>query len=312
MTRVKEFLIHMMPIIGLLILVIAFAILTDGKSISKINLKILTNQIVVVGLVATGAVFTFSSGAIDMSMSGTMALSAIFGSLVGQSTESFPAMIVVTIITAMSLSMIKGLAAAYMTLPVFIVTLIFGTVLSAIGLVALGDETSLFLGSMIPDYEPVFLNTVFLFGFFLFALIIFNYTKIGKSLKLMGGNILAAGQSGISQKKYTIIAFLLSGVGVTLATIMTMMKTKTVMATTGSSVGFDLLIAVVIGGMPLTGGPRSKISAGIIGAATITVMNNGLSIMNVDNDVIQIIRGIIFLTVVFMTSMSYRTKLLPK
>lgn len=312
MTKVKNIIIHLMPTIGLLLLVIAFAVLTDGKSISPINLKILTNQIVVIALVAIGAVFSFSCGAIDMSMGGTMALAAIIGALAGKSTENFTVMILVTIGVAMALALIKGVIAAYLTLPVFIVTLIFGTVLSALGLVALGSESILSLGALVPEYNQVTMNIIFLFGFFFVALVIFNYTKIGKSLKLMGGNLLASTQSGINEKKNMIIAFLISGMGVTLATIMTMMKTKTVTAQTGASIGFDLLVAVVIGGMPLSGGPRSKISAGLVGASTITILNNGLSIMNVDNDIIQIVRGIIFLVVVFMTSLSYRTKLLPK
>ena len=48
------------------------------------------------------------------------------------------------------------------------------------------------------------------------------------------------------------------------------------------SLGNDVMVALVLGGMPLSGGPRSKISAGIIGAATITILNSGLTILGLD------------------------------
>ncbi len=312
MSKYKELLKDLMPTIGLILLVTIFAILTDGRSVSSVNIKIISNQIIVVALVSLGAIFPFACGAMDMSIGGTVVFSAIMGSLVAASTESFALMAVTVVITALTISLIKGVAAAYLTLPVFIVTLIFGTVLGSLGLVALGDETTRSLGSIVPKYNELVVNLVMLFGFFFITLVLFNYTRIGKSLKLLGGNPKAAEQSGISHKKNTIIAFLISGVGVSLATIITIMRTKTVTAQTGGTLGFDLLIAIVIGGMPLTGGPRSKISAGIVGAAIITVLNNGLGIMNVSNDTIQIIRGVIFLSVVFLTSLSYRTKLLPR
>ena len=71
-------------------------------------------------------------------------------------------------------------------------------------------------------------------------------------------------------------------------------------------------MALVLGGMPLSGGPRSKISAGVVGAATITVLNSGLVIMGVGTGTIQIFRGVIFLVVVFVASLNYRTQLLPR
>lgn len=312
MKKNKKMIMNLAPLFGLVLVTLIFALMSDGKSISPVNLKILSNQIIIVALVSIGAVFSFSCGALDMSMGGSMGLSAIIGSLVGLSTGSFWLMLFVTFSVSMIIAAIKGVIAAYLTLPVFIVTIIFGSLLSAIGLVALGTVTTISLGKVVPRMNLTVINVIFLVGFYCVGLVLFNYTKIGKAFKLQGGNLLASGQSGINARKNIIIAFLISGVGVSLAAIMTILKTKTVTAQTGASIGSDVLVAIVLGGMPLSGGPRSKISAAVIGAATITILNNGLSIMNVNNDIIQIVRGLIFLTVVFITSMSYRTKLLPK
>ena len=77
-------------------------------------------------------------------------------------------------------------------------------------------------------------------------------------------------------------------------------------------VGTDVMVALVLGGMPLSGGPKSKISAGLIGAVTITLLNSGLTIMGLSTGQIQIVRGIVFIVVVFVSSFSYRGKLLPR
>ena len=308
----KELMINLAPLMGLIIVVIVFSVLTDGKSISNVNLKILTNQVILTALVAIGLVFSFACGALDMSSGGTLCLSAIAGALAGIKTGNFWIMIMTVIAVSMGIALFKGLVAAYLTLPIFIVMIIFGSFLTAIGLVLLGDETTLSLGTIIPKMDMTLINVTFIGGFYMIAMIVFNYTKIGKACKLQGGNFLAAGQSGINTKQNVIIAFVMSGIGITLAAIITILKTKTVTASTGGSIGNDVLVAIVLGGMPLSGGPRSKISAALIGAATITVLNNGLSICNVSNDAIQIVRGVIFIIVVFITSVSYRTKLLPR
>lgn len=74
----------------------------------------------------------------------------------------------------------------------------------------------------------------------------------------------------------------------------------------------DVMVALVVGGMPLSGGARSKISAGLVGAVTITVLNSGLAILGLSAGEIQIFRGIVFIVVVLVASLSYRGKLLPR
>lgn len=310
--KVKEKAIDFAPVIGLILVTAIFAILTKGKTISSMNLKILTNQIILTALVSIGAVFSFSCGAFDMSVGGSLCLSAIAGAIAGIKTDSMLVMIVTIFVVSMAIALFKGVVAAYLTLPVFIVTVIFSGVLAAIGLVLLNGVASLSVSSIVKVSDMTSINIIFLVGFYLVALLLFNYTKIGKACKLQGGNPLASGQSGISSKACIIIAFMMSGIGITLAAIITLLRTKTVTAATGTSIGTDMMVAIVLGGMPLSGGPRSKISAAVVGAAIITILNNGLSVYGVPNDVIQIVRGITFLGVVFITSMNYRTKLLPR
>ncbi len=308
MTSVSNF----APVIGFILIAALFFILTDAKIFGPTNLKSLTNQVIVTALVAIGAVFVFGAGAFDMSMSGSVCLTAIIAAKVAMATGSIPAMLLTCLIVSLLLGIIKGLLAAYVDIPFFIVTIVIGALLGALGLLVMGKETVLTIQSIptISDMTPI--NIVTLGGFFLAGLVLFDYTKIGKCCKLIGGNALAARQSGIQIEKNKIIAFLIASVGVSLAAFIILLRTKTASAMTGGTIGIDIMVALVLGGMPLSGGPRSRISAAIIGAATITVLNSGLTMVGLSNGMVQIFRGVIFLSVVLIASLNYRTQLLPR
>jgi ribose transport system permease protein len=263
-------------------------------------------------LVGIGAVFVFGAGAFDMSMSGSVCLTAIVGAKVAMATGSIADMVIACLAISLTLGIIKGLLAAYVDVPFFIVTIVIGALLGALGLLIMGKETVLTMTNIrtIVDMTPVNIGT--LGGFYLLGLLLFNYTKIGKSCKLIGGNAVAARQSGINIEANKIIAFLVAALGVSLAAIIILLRTKTASPMTGSTIGIDIMVALVLGGMPLSGGPRSKISAALVGAATITVLNSGLVIMGAGTGTIQIFRGVIFLAVVLIASLSYRTQLLPR
>jgi len=300
------------PIIGFVLISLFFFIVTDGRIFSATNLKSLTNQVLITALVGVGAVFVFGAGAFDMSMSGTLALTVIVSAKVALATGSIFYMLLTALVISMTLGLIKGLLAAYLEVPFFIVTIVIGTLLGALGLLIMGKETVFSLINIPTVTDMTLINIFTLGGYFLLSVALFNYTKIGKSCKLIGGNEVAARQSGVYIERNKIIAFLISALGVSLAAGIILLRTKTASPTTGGTVGFDIIVALVLGGMPLSGGPRSKISAGLIGAATITVLNSGLVIMGAGTGTVQIFRGVIFIIVVFVASLNYRTKLLPR
>jgi ribose transport system permease protein len=300
------------PIIGFILISIFFFVLTDGKIFSATNLKSLTNQVLITALVGIGAVFVFGAGAFDMSMSGSVCLTAIIGAKVAMATDSVVYMLVACLVVSLTLGIIKGLLAAYVDVPFFIVTIVIGALLGALGLLIMGKETVLSINNIPTVKDMTLINIITLGGFYLTGLVIFNYTKIGKSCKLIGGNAVAARQSGIKIEKNKIIAFLIAALGVSLAALIILLRTKTASPTTGGTIGIDIMVALVLGGMPLSGGPRSKISAALVGAATITVLNSGLVIMGAGTGTVQIFRGVIFLAVVLVASLNYRTQLLPR
>ncbi|MHB8128005.1 MAG: ABC transporter permease [Mobilitalea sp.] len=300
------------PMIGLVLIVAFFAIVSKGKSISTANLNILINQVTLTALIAIGGIFAFTVGALDMSMSGSVCCTAIVAAIIGNMTGSTVVMITVCIVMGLLLGLLKAGFSIYMNVPSFMITIVLGMALASLGNVLLGTQSNLSVSDLVGRGQNTTLYIILLFGFYLIAAVIFNFTTFGKGAKIVGGNPRAADQTGISSVKVKLYAFLLGGIGIALTSIVVLMRSKSVNASTASSIGMDMMVAIVLGGMPLAGGAKSKISAALIGAAIITVLNNGLVVIGVDSSVIQLVRGILFLIVVFITGFSYRTNLLPR
>lgn len=309
---------NLAPYVGLILVVIVFTLLTEGALVSASNLKAMANTVILTALCTIGAVFVFGAGYFDMSLGGTLCLSAVLGAMAIIATGSLVIGFAAILLVSAVLAILKGLLAAYVNVPFFIFTIILSSIFSAIVLVIMGNETTIYLSDAvraIPELsftEMSVINVVVLLLFFLFCVVAFNYTSLGLRAKNMGGNILSARQSGIDTAKTTLTVFLFSSLGIALAAFLLLLRTRVASALTASSVGNDVMVALVLGGMPLSGGPRSKISAGLVGAVTITILNSGLAIMGLTTGQIQICRGVVFIVVVLVSSLSYRGKLLPR
>ena len=306
------------PIIGFVLVVIIFTIATKGAILSGSSLQALLNQVMLTALVSIGSVFVFGSGCFDMSMGGTVCMSAVVGGYIGIATGNIWLMALTCLAVALALNILKGLFASYVEVPLFIVTIVLGSILSALVLVMMGKETTIYLNSAanpvitLTPGQMTTLNLTALAVYFGLCVVLFNYTALGRQIKLLGGNPVTFNQTGLSAVKVKMAAFIVAAVGVALASFVLLMRTRTVGTTTASTMGNDVMVALVLGGMPLSGGPRSRISAGLLGAATITVLNAGLTMLGLDQEIIQICRAVIFLAVVYVASMTYRNNLLPR
>lgn len=312
----KEKLFSYAPYAGLFLVILFYVCVMDAKEIpiDIVRIRSIVGNIIMTALVSIGAVYAFSCGAIDMSMSGSVCLAAISGALAGRAANSLAVTIIVCMAAAIVLGALKGFLAVNMHVPAFIVTIVAGSIFSALASVMMGSETMIGMSSVFSTKSGTveWIGLAILTVFYIAALVLFNYTAFGKSTRLMGGNPRSAAQSGIKTDRMLILAFIIGGIAIGLAAIFVILQTKTVSQTTGAKLGNDMMVAVVLGGMPISGGSKSKISAAVIGASTITILNTTLTILGLTVGSIQIVRGLLFLLVVFVTSMAYRGKLLPR
>ncbi len=309
---------HIFPLLGFFLVLLVFAVATKGAILGKVSLQSLLNQIMVTSLVSLGAVFVFGSGNFDLSLGASVALSAVLAGYAAIATGSLAAAFVTALGVSLAVALLKGFFAAYVDVPLFIVTIVMGFMITGLILVIMNGDVTIYLNESvrpIPSFtfgEMTVINISVLAGYFLLCLVLFNYATLGRKVKIVGGNPVTARQLGMNLPRIKIMAFLMSGLGVALAAFTLLIRTRTVGTTSAGSLGMNVLVALVLGGMPLSGGPRSKISAGLIGSATIALLNAGLTMAGFSPAAIQIGRALIFLAIVYIASVTYRTRLLPR
>lgn len=173
---------------------------------------------------------------------------------------------------------------------------------------------AIFIYTLAP-FDHIGVKLVILGAFVAVCVFVFDFTKVGRRQKFIGGNPVCAALSGIESDKYTILAFVMSGLGVGVGAFLTLVYTPSVTTTTASSIGMNIFIAIVFGGMPISGGARSKIYAALIGGFSFMLLNDILELV-IDGSaaygMTQLVSAVCFLLVVYMTSLNYKTDLLPR
>ena len=63
----------------------------------------------------------------------------------------------------------------------------------------------------------------------------------------------------------------------------------------------DIMIALILGGMLLSGGSKSRMSAAIVGSITYVILTNGLSQLGLADSYVLIIKSVIFIIMIATT-----------
>jgi len=313
----KKQILNPAPLVGLLILYITFMIMGHIKDINiSYGMKAIVNQSVVVAIVATGAIFIYTLGSFDISLGASVAVSALLGGMAYNATGSLLCMFFVNVGVAVLVSLFNSVLASVFNLPVFVTTIAMLSVLNALVLVLIkangtGSEIAI-PSDAVKALDSVGFKAVVLIVFFLICTFVFDFTKIGREQKLLGGNSVCARLTGISDKKMAIIAFVMAGIAVGLGAFVTTIYAPTLTKNTGFSIGMDVIIAIVFGGMPVSGGARSKITAAVIGAFSMTLLGQIMILLNLNSGIGQMVKSGIFLLVVFVATFNQRSKMLPR
>ena len=316
------------PIIGTALLAVVFFVTCISSNVEvSTNLEIVIKQAMIVGFLATGATFIFAIGSFDLSLGANMLVSAALGAAIYNTTGSLLLMLFVCIAACVTMSLLNAALASVFNLPVFVMTIAMMSVFSALSSLIIssvdpnGINTKLSRASN-PDnvYYQVLGNIWFqlamLVLFVLLCGFLFNFMKMGRRQKFIGGNPICARLTGIAPTGITIFSFVIAGIGIDLAAFFTIMQDVSISSSSGGGVGMNMLIAIVFGGMAISGGPRSKALAAFIGGFSMAFLDQFMQVLLMESAtgsaVKQIVKAVLFLTVVTLLNLSYRTKTLVR
>ena len=152
----------------------------------------------------------------------------------------------------------------------------------------------LFLVYMLASYKG--LPNVLVVMAVLTALFVFITKKLtfGRRIYAMGGNSKAAKLSGINTERLTFHVFAIMGALAALAGMIYAARLNSATPKAGQGLELDVIAAVFIGGASMAGG-AGQVAGAVVGAFIMGVMNNGMSIMGVNIDWQQMIKGVVLL-----------------
>lgn len=288
----------MLPILELLAVILVFAVLTGGRILRPDNVVLILKQSTTLIICCTGATFVLAHGNLDFSIGANIALSCGLGCIAG---NIHPYLFIPTIIlSTLALDVLMCFIHISCKVPAIVVS--WAMMFCNQGIMTfLSGEYDLRIPEM---YAWLDRNAVYIVVMLLLVLagsFLLNDTKIGKYNKAIGSNPVNAEMNGIQVNKYKFLAYIVCGLFVGVAAVLTMARGKSATVLTASSMSVNVLISVVLGGLPLGGGMKARIHAGIIGALILMILTNGLTMMGVDNTWIGAIKGMVFLVAVIAT-----------
>ena len=280
MTRNKKLFIGMLPFLALIVLLAIFCGIVSAKGYRlDMYMKIIFNEGIVLSIVATGAIFIYTLGSFDISLGAATLFSATIGVVTYNATESIVLMIAVIMLTGIGCSLLNSVLASIFHIPVFVTTVAMMSVLSAVASQIITTKGGAVGGISIPS-------------------------EVVKGLDTSGFKILVL-----------VVWVFLAGIGVGIGAFMTLVYTPSVTTTTAGDIGMNIMVAIVFGGMPISGGARSKIYAAVVGGFSYIVLNNILDLLIESTSgygITQIISAVFFLVVVYVASVNYRSEMLPR
>ena len=135
----------------------------------------------------------------------------------------------------------------------------------------------------------------------LVAFFYFKFTRIGNDVKAIGAGETAARFSGVRTDRVKFLTFVMAGALTGLAAFVNVIKVGSITATAGNQLETQILISLVLGGLPITGGAKVRFSNIVVGTLMYTVLNNGLVMLGFESATQQLIKGVIFLIFVALT-----------
>ena len=279
-----------LPIVGLIAVFVIFNVLTKGGMWQSRSLVL--NQVYVTMIAATGVFFIMTMGGLDFSQGSIMGIASIVICVLSK-VNIFLA-IIGGIVAGAAIGAFNGFFYVNRKIKSFIVTIC--TMFLFRGVIKYLASNSPVAASMaVYDYDTPAVKLGITIAVLLIGFVAFRFTKFGMYLKAIGAGEKAAKFAGIRTNKMKFLIYVLAGAITGLAAFVNIVKNGSATANVGNQLETQILIALVLGGMPISGGAKVRFENIIVGALLYTVLNNGLTMMGLTTQAMQLIQGVVFL-----------------
>ncbi len=294
---------------ALILACVLMGVLSD-RFFTVSNLTSVLVQSSVVGIAAVGATFVIITSGIDLSVGANLALSGIIvATLFGTGLDPLVG-IALTILAAAAVGAFNGASVALLKLAPFIVTLAVmgmarGLTLHISQGASLYDLPAAYTwfgnGNLFGIPAPIILMAAaFAVGHFLL-----RGTTYGHRVYAVGGNREAARLAGINDTRVIFSVYVIAGIAAGVAALVSAGRLGAATPNAGTGLELQVIAAVVIGGSSLFGGKGTMMGT-LVGVLLISVINNGLILLNVNPFLVQFVQGALIFVAVLLDAANGR------
>ncbi len=304
MEKIKRQLSQSGIIVVALAMVILFSLLSQ-YFLTINNILSIVQQSAINLVIALGMSFVISTGGIDLSVGAIVALtSVIMANLINNYGIPILAGILIAFLVGLIAGAVNGFFVGVVGLQPFIVTLASVTYLRGLALVytsgrpiyGLSDNfTKLFAGYI--GIVPVMV--IWALAATVVCIFLMRKTRFGEYTLAIGGNEEASRLCGINVIKIKIYIYMLSGFMSALGGMMLAARLDAAEPASGSSYELDAIAAVVLGGTSMSGGKVNMIGC-VVGALILSMLANGLTLLNIQTYYQQVATGLVILLAVIL------------
>lgn len=305
-------------IVIFLLLMVAFFYFQNERFLSARNISNVLTDVSIFGIMAVGMTFVILTAGIDLSVGSLLAFCAMVAALLIKGSAdryevgaelafhgySWAVAFIVCIAVGLLVGALHGFIVARLRVPAFVVTLGAMTVWRGLTLM-LGNGapiagfdaglrwwgTGTLAGVPIPVI--VFVITV------LIGHVALRYTRYGRQVYAVGGNIEAARLTGLRVPRIIASVYVISGMLSGLAGFLLTARLNSAEVVAGAGYELRVIASVVIGGTSLFGGAGTVLGT-VVGSLIIGVMLNGLVMMNVSSYVQEVVVGCMIVIAVLL------------
>jgi ribose/xylose/arabinose/galactoside ABC-type transport system permease subunit len=289
-----------------LVILCAFFSLTSPYFLTIKNILNFTMNTTILGIMAAGLFVSMVIGEIDVSQYSIVALSTGVMVIFIRGGMNSAYAILIALAISVACGVINGSLVAYLRINPIITTL--GAMMIYRGIAykitqakAMGVTGPFFTAVGSGRILGIPVSVYIMLGVFLLVHVALTYTAYGKRVYAVGGNPEASYISGINVKTVRFWGMVISSLAAALAGLVFVSQVGATVPTVGEAGLMDVVTAVVIGGLSLSGG-KGKIVGTLIGVLILAVLQNGMVLLSVQSYYQNMVKGGVILLAVLVDS----------
>lgn len=273
--------------IGLPVIVLVMTIVFSLNSevfLTLANFRNIGVSAAALAAVAFGQTFAVLTAGLDLSVGAIVALVSIVGAIVMRDF-GVASGVAAALVAGAGVGLANGIVITRFKVFPFIATLammsiVSGLALSLSGGVAVTGVPEAFSNLAYARITGIPIPVIIAVAVLAVAVFVLRYTRVGRRIYAVGGNEEAARLSGISIGTIKIAAYVLSGLCASVGSLILTARVASGQPSLGATLPLESVAAVVLGGISLFGG-RGSVVGVAFGVLFISILSNGLNLLNV-------------------------------